>query len=136
MEQIISKNQNQTEELGQKFAQKYLSSGGIILLFGGLGAGKTSFVRGFVKGLGISKTVLSPTFVLHKIYDRVHHFDLYRVEDPVQFVMLGFDELFANYPKSIFLIEWPENAGVEFKNSVKISFTKGANDNERIIKIG
>ncbi len=136
MEQIISKNQNQTEQLGQKLAQKYLNTGEIILLFGGLGAGKTSFVRGFVKGLGISKTVSSPTFVLHKIYDRVHHFDLYRVEDPGQFAMLGFDELAANYPNSIFLIEWPENAGIEFKNSVKITFTKGKENNERIITIG
>lgn len=136
MEQIVSKNQNQTEQIGQKLAQNYLNTGGIILLKGQLGAGKTAFVRGFVQGLGIKTTVSSPTFVFLKIYGRVYHLDLFRLDDPKDFEMLGVEELIESEPQKIFLIEWPEKAGVDFNNSLTVNFAKTKKNNERIITIG
>jgi len=136
MEQIVSKNQTQTEQIGQKLAQSYLECGGLIQLRGELGSGKTAFVRGFVKGLGIKNTVSSPTFVFLKIYGKVHHLDLYRLNNSKEFEMLGVEELIESDPRRIFLIEWPEKAGIEFKNSLIVNFVKTQKTNERIITIG
>lgn len=136
MEQIVSKNQNQTEQIGQKLAQNYLNTGGVILLKGQLGAGKTAFVRGFVRGLGIKTTVSSPTFVFLKIYGRVYHLDLFRLDDPKDFEMLGVEELIELEPQKVFLIEWPEKSGVDFSNSLTVNFAKTKKNDERVITIG
>lgn len=139
MQQIISKNQSETEKIGQDFASRYLSRGGVILLNGPLGAGKTAFVRGFAKGLGIKTPITSPTFVFLKIYSRLYHLDLYRLDSPEQFEMLGVTEYLENDGDKIFLIEWPENANLDLnsiKNSVKIIFKKNdPNANKRTITI-
>ncbi len=135
MEQIISKNQIETEKIGQDLAQEYLYSGGVIFLTGDLGAGKTAFVRGFAKGLGITRTISSPTFVFLKIYDRLYHLDLYRLENPSQFEMLGVREIIESDPKKIFIIEWPDKANLNNIFAKKITFLKTKSDNERIITI-
>ncbi len=135
MEKIISKNQIDTEKIGWNLAQDYLYSGGVILLSGDLGAGKTAFVRGFAKGLGITRTISSPTFVFLKIYDRLYHLDLYRLENPNQFEMLGIREIIESDPKKIFIIEWPEKADLNNISAKKITFLKTKSENERVVTI-
>ncbi len=86
--------------------------GKIVLLQGNLGAGKTTFVRGFVRGLGIKGRVVSPTFAYEKIYGRgentVRHFDLYRITDHGDALLEEeLHELFSQSTDTI-LIEWPE----------------------------
>ncbi len=135
MEQIISKNQIETEKIGQDLAQDYLYSGGVILLSGDLGAGKTAFVRGFAHGLGITRTISSPTFVFLKIYDRLYHLDLYRLENPSQFEMLGIRGIIESDSRKIFIVEWPEKANLDNIPAKKITFLKTKYDDERIITI-
>ena len=102
--QIKSKNSEQTYELASKLA-KYIKGGDIILLNGDLGAGKTTFVKGFAKALGVKQAVTSPTFNLLKTYPTndftIVHVDAYRLEGG------EFDELYdyANEDNVIF-IEW------------------------------
>ncbi len=81
----------------------------LFALQGDLGAGKTTFVQGLAKGLGITDLVQSPTFTYLQIYEGsvpLIHFDLYRLTQEKDFILLGFEEYFDN--DGIVVIEWPE----------------------------
>ncbi len=97
---------------GQDFAQQ-LHAGMIVYLHGDLGAGKTTFVRGVLQGLGHQGKVRSPTYTLVESYDvagvEFYHFDLYRFIDEYEWDAAGFNEYFNDH--SICMVEWPEKAG-------------------------
>jgi tRNA threonylcarbamoyladenosine biosynthesis protein TsaE len=82
----------------------------VIALNGDLGAGKTQWVRGFAKGLGITARVHSPTFTLVNEYAggrlRLFHLDLYRLESPAQILAAGIDEYLS--PDGVAVIEWAQ----------------------------
>ena len=84
--------------------------GMLIGLEGDLGAGKTVFCRGFLRHLGFTGLVKSPTYALVESYVlpsvTVHHFDLYRLTNAAELLSMGFEDYADN--KSILLIEWPE----------------------------
>ena len=96
---------------GARFAS-ILVPGLNIYLHGDLGAGKTTFVRGVLHGLGHVGKVKSPTYTLVESYSftnfNVYHFDLYRFIDEEEWDAAGFREYFN--PQSICMIEWPEKA--------------------------
>ncbi len=96
-------------KLGGSLA-RVCASGSIIYLQGDLGAGKTTFVRGFLRGLGYLRKVSSPTFNLFEIYQVkdqiICHFDLYRLKHPEELAYIGIADYFTG--KNICLIEWPE----------------------------
>jgi len=87
-----------------------VSGGSVIALRGGLGAGKTTFAKGFARGLGVGDEVTSPTYTIVSEYVgrlRLHHVDAYRLEGPEDFESVGGDELLAD-PDGVCLIEWSE----------------------------
>jgi tRNA threonylcarbamoyladenosine biosynthesis protein TsaE len=100
----------ETHALGKAFGRS-LVSGSIIAFFGDLGAGKTTFIRGLIDGIGSidTRSVCSPTFTLLNIYHgdkMVFHFDLYRLPREEEFFAAGFDEYFK--ADGICCVEWAE----------------------------
>jgi len=96
-------------DLGRQLAQR-LSGGDVVELSGELGAGKTTLVRGVLRGMGFRGRVKSPSYGLVESYAvaglEVHHLDLYRLGDPDELDFIGIEELSG--PDSVLLIEWPE----------------------------
>lgn len=89
-------------KLAQEFALT-LSGGEVIALYGELGAGKTTFVKGIAKAMKIKQTITSPTYQIVKIYDKLVHIDAYRIHEED----LAIEEFIAD--KKIVCIEWPQN---------------------------
>lgn len=113
-----------------------------ISLEGDLGAGKTTFARHLIQGLGYAGKVKSPTYTLCEPYElqsnqqafTVHHFDLYRMRDPLEWQEAGFAEYF-DVP-GFCLIEWPEKAeGTLPIFDIQIQLMAGEDENERAIVI-
>lgn len=104
----------------------------VLALTGDLGAGKTSFVQGLALGLGILEPIQSPTFVLLNSYPGLHHFDLYRLKAPEEFIALGFDEYFEK--EGLTAIEWPSRIdGLLPQGTIYINFSYDGN--ERIAEV-
>ncbi|MCY2933725.1 MAG: tRNA (adenosine(37)-N6)-threonylcarbamoyltransferase complex ATPase subunit type 1 TsaE [Planctomycetota bacterium] len=107
------KDESATKQLGEELAS-FVQPGVVIALEGDLGAGKTTFTKGLARALGVDESrVTSPTYLLQQDYptDRgflLHHFDVYRLDDPDQFEALGVGETFDNGGVSI--VEWADKA--------------------------
>lgn len=136
----ITNDSGQTKKLGEEVA-KELKAGDTLLLFGNLGAGKTTFVQGLARGLGITERILSPTFVLQRIHEvlgrdfkTLNHIDLYRLEGRHDIQTLGLAET-INEESSITIIEWADRL-IDFspKQGYKIWF-EYLEENQRKIKI-
>ena len=91
--------------------RRAMPSGGVIALYGDLGAGKTVFARGFAKALGITEPVSSPTYTILQEYPTpdghwLYHLDLYRIGDSRAALAFGADEYLES--GEYVLVEWPE----------------------------
>ncbi len=124
----------ETEKVGEKLAEK-LKGNEIIALYGGMGAGKTAFVRGLSRGLEVEDGVSSPTFaIVHEYLGKynVYHFDMYRVDNWDDLYSTGFFDYINN---GVLVIEWSENIeSVIPDSSIKITITAD-NENKRTILI-
>ena len=119
---LSTKNHEETIALGKELA-KHLKPGDIILLFGDLGAGKTTLTQGLCIGLGLNKNayVSSPTFTMMNQYEGIHainHIDLYRLDTISQIEALGIEENI--FSEDISIIEWSEKLSLEDNISNKL----------------
>lgn len=136
MKKFFSKGENDTLAIATDFSAK-LHGGDVVAFRGGMGMGKTVFVRGCVNALGIDADVSSPTFSIVNDYGgdiNVYHFDMYRVESWDSLYSTGFFDYMND--NSILFIEWSENIeNVLPENTIYVDFSLGENFNERKIEI-
>ena len=118
----------ETKRAGEGFS-KVLSAGDVVLLDGPLGAGKTTFVQGVARGLGVEERVTSPTFTLvrehvcfsHPTIKKLHHADVYRIAHLDEVYDLALGELVEE--DGVALVEWGELAAPAFgPNVLRIDF--------------
>lgn len=104
----LSNSAEETEALGRKLASLF-KGGEVISLRGSLGAGKTVLAKGIARELGITESIVSPTFTLVQEYDgrlKMYHLDLYRLSGEDEFESMGGEEYL--YHDGITLLEWSE----------------------------
>ena len=136
-EEFITNSGEETKELGKHFAGK-LKPGAFIAFYGDLGSGKTTFIQGLAKGLGIVRRIISPTFIIarHYAFDKgsFYHVDLYRTESKHDLLGIGLDQIIED-KNNIVALEWAEKMGDMLpKHRFDISF-EYLDDNKRKIAI-
>ena len=105
---VICNSVEETEKLGVEIAATSQEKGvTFIALYGGLGAGKTAFVRGFTSFYYKDACVMSPTYNLVNVYGDIYHFDMYRINDEDDLYSIGFFDY--DDGKNIIITEWSEN---------------------------
>ena len=131
---FTSSSSQETAQSAKNLA-RYLKAGDILCLFGDLGTGKTTFIKGLAQALNVKeKDVNSPTFVLMNIYEGklpLYHFDLYRLDNPREISRLGYEEFFYNDGVSV--VEWAEKlGGLLPEEHLAIELTHEGRDKRRI----
>lgn len=121
----------------REYAANWLKPGTVVALHGDLGAGKTAFVRAFIREVmgAPDMAVPSPTFTLMQQYElpdiTIYHYDLYRLSDPSELGELNFDQACA---EGLTFIEWPERAG-KLLPHYSVTITDGDKDDTRNITV-
>jgi tRNA threonylcarbamoyladenosine biosynthesis protein TsaE len=136
---IVCNEEHETSQLAKRLAALLLGNGigGLtVYLEGDLGAGKTTFSRGFLHSLGHNGSVKSPTYTLVEPYEinkiSVFHFDLYRLADPEELEFMGIRDYF--HDNSLCLIEWPDKGfGLLAAPDIKMEISFDGND--RVFKL-
>lgn len=149
MIEIISRSKSETQKAAASLAKELLksnfTSGGaaVVALEGNLGSGKTTFVQGFARALGVRENVLSPTFVLMKVYPltkakkfkHLIHIDCYRLDSSKDLLHIGFKYLVKDQ-EAIILIEWADRVrSLIPRSAVWIKFKHGKRSCERILHL-
>ncbi len=136
--EIITRSAQETEALGKRLGQR-LRGDEMIALFGGLGMGKTAFVRGLAEGMGIDQNeISSPTFaIVHehegKSGQMLYHFDMYRVESWDDLYSTGF---FDYLGRGVVVTEWSENIeGALPEQRIDIEIAAPTHDDTRVFQI-
>ncbi|MGI6136590.1 MAG: tRNA (adenosine(37)-N6)-threonylcarbamoyltransferase complex ATPase subunit type 1 TsaE [Clostridiales bacterium] len=131
---FISNSAEKTQSIAEEFA-KDLSGGEVLIVKGGLGAGKTTFTQGLAKGLGVMQQIISPTFTIVKEYCGssvfLYHIDMYRIEDVQELENLGLEELFSD--DSIVVIEWNKKENITAKKVYEIQIDIQTDKNRVLI---
>ena len=116
----ITNNKEETQTLAEIFA-KTLRGGDFLAFYGDLGSGKTTFIQGLAKGLGVDKRIISPTFIIMRHYvikpktknlklKNFYHIDLYRTESKHDLLAIGLDQIIQD-KDNIVALEWAEKLG-------------------------
>lgn len=135
MQTYISRSEAETEAIGEKFAQG-LVGGTVVAMYGDLGAGKTAFVRGMARGMGLSCRVSSPTFTIVNEYEgerELIHFDMYRLESSDELFDIGWEDYLCR--GAVCAVEWSEKVEDAFYGDETIVRIEKLGDTERRITI-
>lgn len=135
MQEFITTSESETEALGAKLAAS-LPGGSVVAMYGDLGAGKTAFVRGMARGMGLQTRVSSPTFTIVNEYlgerDLIH-FDMYRLSGADELFDIGWEDYLAR--GAVCAVEWSENVeDAFFGDEIRVRIEKRS-DTERKITI-
>ena len=131
--EIITHSERETEEVGAALARR-VPDGTVVAMYGELGSGKTAFVRGMARGMGIDCRVSSPTFTIVNEYEgerTLIHFDMYRLGSADELYGIGWDDYLDR--GAVCAVEWSENVQDAFTgNEVTVRFEKLGADERRI----
>ena len=128
-------SEKETEALGAEFA-KALPAGAVAALYGELGCGKTAFVRGMARGMGLDATVTSPTFTIVNEYlgrRPLFHFDMYRLGGADELYDIGWEDYLGR--GGVCAVEWSENVPGAFEGDEYVVRFEKTGDNDRQITI-
>ena len=131
----ISKSEQETERIGSEFAAS-LPGGTVVAMYGDLGAGKTAFVRGMARGMGLSCRVSSPTFTIVNEYlgeRELIHFDMYRLSSADELFDIGWEDYLSR--GAVCAVEWSENVQDAFFGDEVVVRIEKLNDTDRKITI-
>jgi tRNA threonylcarbamoyladenosine biosynthesis protein TsaE len=123
-------------DLGKRLG-RLVSGGAVIALRGGLGAGKTTFAKGFARGLGVADEVTSPTYTIVSEYEgrlRLHHVDAYRLSGPEDFDSVGGGDLIAD-SGGICIIEWSERIEAALPPGTAVVDLRVEDDGSRLLRL-
>ena len=133
----LSNSPGETEALGARLAGA-LGPGAVVAFTGDLGAGKTAFVRGMARGLGIPHRVTSPTFTIVNEYEDgrlpLFHFDMYRLGSADELFDIGWEDYLAR--GGVCAVEWSENIAEALESdAIRVEIRRGDTDEQRRIEI-
>ena len=133
MTEFITNSELETEQLGERLA-KAVSGGAVIAMYGDLGAGKTAFVRGMARGMGLTCRVSSPTFTIVNEYlgeREIIHFDMYRLSGAEELFDIGWEDYISR--GAVCVVEWSENVqDAFFGDEIKVTIDKLSDTGRRI----
>ncbi|HIT02310.1 MAG TPA: tRNA (adenosine(37)-N6)-threonylcarbamoyltransferase complex ATPase subunit type 1 TsaE [Candidatus Enterenecus merdae] len=135
--EFVTHSPEQTRALGQRLAAA-LWPGAVVAFTGDLGAGKTAFVAGMAKGLGIEEWVTSPTFTIVNEYEGgrlpLFHFDMYRLGSAEELFHIGWEDYLAR--GGVCAVEWSEHVAEALEeDAIRVDMTRGDGENSRVIRI-
>ena len=135
MTEIWSNSERETEQAGETLARR-LVPGSVVALYGELGAGKTAFVRGMARALGVTGPITSPTFTIVNEYAGnipLFHFDMYRLASADELFDIGWDDYLAR--GGVLAVEWSENVESAFEDGVVRVYISREGDSRRKIRV-
>ena len=135
--EYVTNSPRETEDTGAALAER-LEPGTVVAFTGDLGAGKTAFVRGLARGLGIRERVTSPTFTIVNEYEGgrlpLFHFDMYRLGSADELFDIGWEDYLAR--GGVCAVEWSENIEIALDaGCIRVDIRRGEADNQRRISI-
>ena len=135
--EFVTHSREETEALGARLAQ-VLTAGAVVAFTGDLGAGKTAFVSGMARALGVEERVTSPTFTIVNEHEGgrlpLFHFDMYRLNSVDELFHIGWEDYQAR--GGVCAVEWSENVAEAIEDdAVRVSIRRGKGESDRIVAI-
>lgn len=133
---LVSHGVETTRTIGEALA-RLLRGGDAVMLQGDLGAGKTAFVQGVARGLGVEDRVVSPTFMIVRPYEGrlpLAHVDVYRLDGLADLYDIGFEEVLD--PGTVTVVEWGDRVAAALPpDRLEVALSPGATPDDRIIEV-
>ena len=134
--EFVTHSRAETEALGARLADA-LETGRVVAFTGDLGAGKTAFVSGMARSLGVEERVTSPTFTIVNEYEGgrlpLFHFDMYRLESSDELFDIGWEDYLRR--GGVCAVEWSEKVADALAGAIRVDIRRGDGDTDRVITV-